>query len=155
MTRGKIDLTDHKLANLYRAPAERRPWKRARREKCPDEQYRQLWKLVAGAVRDTFATHPEYLTKLGAQAAERSITKRVTGTLHGYATQVARGRSMGAQDAVRDLAAVRTDSLVRERSHWTGRWTRWLSKAWLDLLSRARGGVFYGRAARNSRRSDG
>lgn len=104
--RGRIDLGTHKLANVFRAPAERRKWKRARREKCPDEQYRQLWDLVAGAVRDTFAVHPEYLTEAGQRAAERSITKRVTGTLYGYATQVARGRSIGVQDVARDLAAI-------------------------------------------------
>lgn len=106
MTRGRIDLGNHKLAGLFRAPAERRPWKRARREKCPDGTYRQIWKLTAGAVRDTFACHPEYLTEAGRQAAERSIVKRVTGTLHGYATQLAGGRSTGSADALGDVAAI-------------------------------------------------
>lgn len=103
--RGKLDLGTHKLANVYRAPASRERWKRARMEKRPDEIYVQLWKLVGGAVRDTFASHPEYLTEAGRRAAERSITKRVTGTLHGYATQVARGRSAGMPDVACDAAA--------------------------------------------------
>lgn len=124
MTRGKIDLGTHKLAGLYRAPAGRERWKRARREKCPDEVYRQLWKLVGGAVRDTFACHPEYLTPAGRTAAERSIVKRVTGSLHGYATQVARGRSAGLVDAPADAAAIGPD--VRS----TGRgWMGWLEQA--------------------------
>lgn len=103
--RGRLDLGTHKLAGVFRAPASRERWKRARMEKRPDEIYVQLWKLVGGAVRDTFATHPEYLTEAGRRAAERSITKRVTGTLHGYATQVARGRSAGLVDAPADAAA--------------------------------------------------
>lgn len=103
--RGRLELGNHKLAGLFRAPAERNRWKHARREKCPDETYRQTWRLVAGAVRDTFANHPEYLTPAGRNAAERSITKRVTGTLHGYAAQVARGRSAGLVEAPADAAA--------------------------------------------------
>jgi hypothetical protein len=121
MVRGRIDLHGHKLANLYRAPAERQPWKRVRREKCPDELYRQLWALVRGAVRDTFANHPEYLTPAGRQSAERSITKRVTGTLHGYATQVARGRSVASVDASMNAAAELANARTTTRP---GRWAR-------------------------------
>lgn len=109
--RGKLDLGTHKLAGVFRAPAARECWKRARMEKRPDEIYRQIWKLTAGAVRDTFASHPEYLTEAGRRAAERSITKRVTGTLYGYAMQVARGRSAGAADAPPDAAANGPNSL--------------------------------------------
>lgn len=117
MTRGKLNLEGHKLAGLYRPPAERMRWKRARRERCPDEAYRQLWQLVRGAVRDTFANHPEYLTDAGRMAAERSIVKRVTGTLHGYATQVARGRSIGGQGTARDLAAEGPKPLLTGGGH--------------------------------------
>lgn len=124
MTRGRIDLGTHKLAGLYRAPAKREPWKRARREKTLDAQYRLVWSLVRGAVRDTFASHPEYLTEAGRRAAERSICKRVTGTIHGYATQVARGGSIGAPDAARDLAANRPLSLSSGESG-----KGWLPKA--------------------------
>lgn len=120
--RGKLDLGTHKLANVYRAPASRERWKRARMEKRPDEIYVQLWKLVGGAVRDTFASHPEYLTEAGRRAAERSITKRVTGTLHDYATQVARGRSAGMPDVVCDAAANGPNSFVTGNGQ-----TGWLS----------------------------
>lgn len=124
--RGKLDLGTHKLANVYRAPASRERWKRARMEKRPDEIYVQLWKLVGGAVRDTFASHPEYLSEAGRRAAERSITKRVTGTLHGYATQVARGRSAGLVDAPADAAAYGPNSFVTGNGH-----AGWLS---LELI---------------------
>lgn len=117
--RGKIDLGQHKLANVYRAPADRSPWKRARWEKRPDDLYAQLWLLVRGGVRDTFAVHPEYLTQAGRQSAERSVTKRVTGTLYGYATQVARGRSMGAADAQLDVAADRAEAVPTRHSSRT------------------------------------
>lgn len=116
--RGKIELGNHKLANLFRPPAERRKWKRARRPKSPDAQYRQIWNLTAGAVRDCFACHPEYLTQAGLMSAELSIVKRVTGTLHGYATQVAQGRSIGVPDAARDLAAKPAGVPTGEPGHW-------------------------------------
>lgn len=115
--RGKIDLSGHKLAGLYHPPARRSG--RKRMEKCPDETYRQLWRLVDGAVRDAFANHPEYLTTRGKDAAARSITKRVTGTLHGYAVQTARGRS-GKVGAIQPgTAADRTASASTAGSPWT------------------------------------
>lgn len=122
--RGKLDLGTHKLANVFRPPAERQKWKRARMEKRPSVVYVWLWGMVAGAVRDTFACHPEYLTEAGRKAAERSITKRVTGTLYGYATQVAWGPSMGAQDAVRDLGAKKTAPAPTWRG-WFARFSLW------------------------------
>lgn len=129
MTRGRIELGNHKLAGVFRAPAARERWKRARREKCPDENYRQLWQLVGGAVRDTFASHPEYLTEAGRRAAERSIVKRVTGTLHGYATQVARGRSAGLVDAPADAAAKGPSSFVTGNGQ-----TDWPLRGWPGLV---------------------
>lgn len=108
--RGKIDLSWHKLSNVFRAPAQRSRWKRTRMEKCPDAVYRQLWRLIDGAVRDSFANHPEYLTEKGRRSAANSITKRVVGTIHGYATQVARGRSEVPANVVGATAADETDS---------------------------------------------
>jgi hypothetical protein len=87
--RGRLDLANHKLAGLYRKPA--KPTYRTRMEKCPDEVYYQLWHLADGAVRDCFACHPEYLTPAGKMSARRSLVKRITGTMYGYATQVAWG----------------------------------------------------------------
>lgn len=113
MMRGKIELGNHKLAGVFRPPAARERWKRARREKCPDACYGLLWKLVGGAVRDTFASHPEYLTEAGRRSAECSIVKRVTGTLYGYATQVAQGRSAGLADAPADAAAIGPNTVTR------------------------------------------
>lgn len=140
MTRGKLDLGHHKLAGLFRPPAARERWKRARMEKRPDENYRQLWMLVGGAVRDAFASHPEYLTVAGRQAAERSIVKRVTGTLHGYAAQAARGRSAGLVDAPAGAAAIgpKTPSAGNGLTGWllvrSVRMARSLKRAWGWLL---------------------
>ena len=68
-----------------------------RRKRCrplrDDWHYRQLWRIVDGAVADTFATHPDYLTRKGKRSARRSINKRVVGSIIGYAAQVAEGRS--------------------------------------------------------------
>lgn len=135
MTRGKLDLGTHKLAGLYRPQAQRNRW-RPRREKCPDEQYRLLWSLVSGAVRDTFANHPEYLTPAGERAAERSICKRVTGTLHGFAAQVARGRSVASGDTPANAAAVAVTSSPK-----VGGWTGWFTTArpWRAFKGRAWG----------------
>lgn len=60
--------------------------------------YRQLWRIVDGAVADALRHHEDYLTQKGKRSARRSITKRVTGAVLGYAEQSARGRS-GASPA--------------------------------------------------------
>lgn len=92
--RGGLDLSDHKLVGAFKPPATRtyptRIKQRARRE---DAVYRQIWRIADGAVRDALANHPEYLTARGKQMARDAIVKRVTGSLYGYATQVALGRS--------------------------------------------------------------
>ncbi len=55
--------------------------------------YRQLWRVVDGAVADAFQNHPDYLTQRGAKLARRSIAKRVVGAVLGYAEQSVQGRS--------------------------------------------------------------
>jgi len=55
--------------------------------------YRQLWRVVDGAVRDALESHPDYLTRKGQASARMSITKRVTGAIMGYVEQSTRGRS--------------------------------------------------------------
>ena len=50
-----------------------------------DRAYRQLWRVVDGAVRDAFAMHPDYLNRANERAARESICKRVTGAVLGYA----------------------------------------------------------------------
>lgn len=109
--RGKIDLSWHKLAGLYHAPAAKTV--RYRIRKPHGEAHRQIWRLVDGAVRDAFANHPDYLTPLGQGRAVEAVTKRVAGSLFGYATQVARGRS-GCEPA----AKAAEPSLVGVRSWW-------------------------------------
>lgn len=47
--------------------------------------YRQLWRVVEGAVSMTFEAHPEYLTERGVQLARVSVTKRVVGAVMCYA----------------------------------------------------------------------
>jgi hypothetical protein len=109
--RGTIDLSAHKLANVYRAPAKRERWKAYKVPHPRDDIYRQLVRLVDGAVRDCFANHPEYLSKAGQRNARHSIIKRVAGTLWGYgnevsfASQEARGRSAEAKARTPSAAA--------------------------------------------------
>ena len=117
--RGKIDLSQHKFANVYRAPAPRERWKAYRPPELRDDVYRQLVRLVDGAVRDAFANHPEYLTKIGQRNVRASVVKRVAGTLWGYgkevtvnvsfAAQAARGRSIDVVDAPQAVAAETDD----------------------------------------------
>lgn len=104
--RGHIDLKSHKLAGLYRAPA--RKVKRTAMPKCPDAAYRQLWHLADGAVRDCFANHPDYLTAKGKHHARLSLVKRITGTMHGYATQVAKGGYETRANVARGDSAITT-----------------------------------------------
>lgn len=91
MTRGKLDLGNHKLAGLYRPQARVSKHRRKRMPKMPGGTkgaYFMIWRIVGGAVRDTFERHPDYLTAKGKDSAMLSITKRVTGALTGYASQV-------------------------------------------------------------------
>lgn len=61
-------------------------YKRSRPQK-PGKAYRQLWRMVEGAVNNAFEAHPEYLSEAGAvnKSARMSVTKRVVGALIGYA----------------------------------------------------------------------
>ena len=61
--------------------------------------YRQLWRVVDGAVRDALESHPDYLTKKGRASARVSVTKRVTGAIMGYVEQSTQGRSGGEASA--------------------------------------------------------
>lgn len=54
--------------------------------------YRQLWRVVDGAVFDALYTHQDYLTEKGKRSARESIVKRVTGAVLGFAEE-ARGPS--------------------------------------------------------------
>jgi hypothetical protein len=53
-------------------------------------EYSRMWRLVDGVVRDTFATHPEYLTEMGRHSARISLTKRLVGVL---ASRQGKGRT--------------------------------------------------------------
>lgn len=65
-------------------------------------EYRQLWRVVEGAVLDTIKTHPEYFTEIGAtRKCVGSITKRVVGQMAGAANEA---RKRGG-DSVRPYQA--------------------------------------------------
>ncbi len=54
--------------------------------------YRQLWRIVDGAVADAFRMHPDYLNPARLEKVTRaSVNKRVVGAILGFAEQ-ARGR---------------------------------------------------------------
>jgi len=55
--------------------------------------YRQLWRVVDGAVIDALKHHPDYIRAGKTRSARESIVKRVTGAVLGYAAQAAWGRS--------------------------------------------------------------
>ncbi len=76
-----------------------------------DIAYRQLWRVIDGQIADAFRQHPDYLTAKGKRAARRSIAKRVTGAVLGYAAEAARGRS-GSSPAVECVSAVMSETSV-------------------------------------------
>lgn len=59
----------------------------------PGSAYRQLWRIVDGAVKDCFMKHPDYLTGKGHahSRARNSVNKRVVGAILGYTQEVASG----------------------------------------------------------------
>ncbi len=51
-----------------------------------DNAYRQLWRIVDGAVADAFLAHPDYLSNSAHERTVRaSLNKRVVGAVLGYA----------------------------------------------------------------------
>ena len=61
--------------------------------------HRELWKIIDGAIDDTFTTHPEYLTAAAGKRgriARLSLLKRIAGTLTSFIEQSMRGRAQGA-----------------------------------------------------------
>lgn len=89
MTRGAIDLSAHPLARRAKRLKPHAPVK-------PGQAYSRIWRIVDGAVRDAFASHPEYIEKRWMRAARFSITKRVTGEMMSFAAQSAKGREAAA-----------------------------------------------------------
>jgi hypothetical protein len=59
------------------------------------KEFRQIWRIVDGALRDTLAKHPEYISekKIAYQGFRISLIKRITGAIVGHAAQAARYRS--------------------------------------------------------------
>ena len=92
--------------------------KRLAPEKNPSNAYRQLWRVVDGAIMDCFLHHPEYIP-VGARARviRNSIVKRVVGALLGYAVQTAQGRSVKKTAAEKTVSSPRVPSDVRCARH--------------------------------------
>ena len=72
---------------------QRRRRRRIRAPQAKPHAYRQLWRVVDGAVRSTILDHPEYLTEWGRNHARLSLVKRIVGQVMSYAAQAAQGRS--------------------------------------------------------------
>ncbi|MGF3025592.1 hypothetical protein ACQVP2_22540 [Methylobacterium aquaticum] len=74
--------------------------RRLRSEKPDAPGYRQIWRMVDGAVRQALDAHPEYLApEARVRTVCNSIVKRVTGAIHGHAAQAARVRSEASSPA--------------------------------------------------------
>lgn len=153
--RGKIDLTGHKLAGVFRPPAKSERHRRYRAEKMPDATYRQLLRLVDGAVRDCFANHPEYLTKIGRRSAQGSIVKRVAGSLWGYAKDITKEKSFTATAGVIPVneAAVRgrPDAASDVSAAMLNDGARITPSFWMRLALGARSAVQFGWVALGGR----
>lgn len=82
---------------------------RLKSEKASHQQgiNRQIWRVVDGAIRDAFLSHPDYLTKKGSRSAcaRRSIAKRVTGALLSYLGQQQKAVGVPSGDAPGNVPA--------------------------------------------------
>lgn len=85
--------------------------------------YRQVWRLVDGAVRDALHCHPEYLAPgVNPRVVRNSINKRVTGALMGYAEQSAEGRSGQAPAAETEPAELTPLRFIARLRKALSRW---------------------------------
>lgn len=61
-----------------------------------DGEYRKLWRVVDGAVRDALANHPEYVSNnIRHSDVRRSIVKRAVGAVLGYQAERRSGKFPG------------------------------------------------------------
>jgi hypothetical protein len=68
--------------------------KRLQPEKPGSPAYRQIWRIVDGAVASAFAAHPDYVaSNKRLRTVRNSIVKRVVGAVTSHAEQSARVRS--------------------------------------------------------------
>lgn len=85
---------------------------RRHRPQNTGRHYRQLWRIVDGAVRDTLLQHPDYVTPKGQRCLRMSVNKRITGAVLGYAEQSARGRSAVQAAAAEGGSVIDAPSLI-------------------------------------------
>lgn len=73
-------------------------------------EFRQLWRVVDGAVRDAMSAHPGWLASEEAGVRLRnSIVKRAVGQILSYAEHSAKGRSWFSQAAIEPEACYQAD----------------------------------------------
>lgn len=91
--------------------------------KASQPTYRQVWRIVDGAVHLALSTHPEYLASgANLKTVRNSIVKRVTGAICGYAEQSAWVRSGSSPADEKIGPAVVTGPIADEAScHFVGR----------------------------------
>ena len=87
-----------------------RAWKRGKAppHKRHQQDYRQLFRVVDGAVADAIMTHPEFFALGRQRSARASIAKRVAGAIVGYIDQrasSAEGSEKGRSGANRPAAS--------------------------------------------------
>lgn len=80
--------------------------------------YRQMWRIVDGAVTDALTHHPDYLTAKGTRAARISVVKRVTGAVLSFAEASAKGRPRSSRAA--DTASMVFSSTTRTAEDHSG-----------------------------------
>nr|USU32853.1 hypothetical protein NG677_03915 [Methylobacterium sp. OTU13CASTA1] len=85
-------------------------------EKPGSPDYRQIWRVVDGAVASALEAHPDYVAPgRKVRTVRNSIVKRVTGAILGYAEQpawVRSGSSPADDGAAGGLATVEGGDVV-------------------------------------------
>lgn len=59
------------------------------------DAYRQIWRLVDGAVRDTILHHPEYFRDSRLTDLRHSLAKRISGAIVGHQFEKLRRKPRG------------------------------------------------------------
>lgn len=83
--------------------------------------YRQLWRVVDGAILDCMRQHPNYFAN--APRARLSLNKRIVGNVLGFAEQSAKGRSGDTRPAAETREA-ETPTVP----FWRAALTRWVRR---------------------------
>jgi len=87
------------------------------RKKGKSHDYRQLWRVIDGALACALKHHPDYI-RVGERKARDALVKRITGAVNGYLAEKTRS---GASCPAGDKETARNAAAPKREAGWASR----------------------------------